>query len=199
MTNLIKKIAFFTTLAIISTAVLADDGFSFYGGISKTYASGAEPWVANNSGSEIEGSPWGYFAGVDYTKNQYFMGLEANILQPHCQNDISPCGADNMQGIHEPDSEYYNFIDLKDIKVRLGTELKSNKTKLYLIGGISTGVWDDDTTLSKANATLVGVGAEVQLYEGLRMSAERIQRTSNSGSEYKFNLNSNQLRLLYRF
>ena len=127
------------------------------------------------------------------------MGLEANILQPHCQNDISPCGADNMQGIHKPDFEYYNFIDLKDIKVRLGTELKSNKTKLYLIGGISTGVWDDDTTLSKASATLVGIGAEVQLYEGLRMSAERIQRTSNSGSEYKFNLNSNQLRLLYRF
>jgi hypothetical protein len=193
------KIICALALSVTATAGLADDGFSFYGGVSKSIASGDFDG-GRYTRSDFEGEPSGYFVGVDYDRNRYFIGLEINVLQPHCDYGDNSCGNDNLQGIHRVGYNYYNFVDLMDIKVRLGTNLGNDSTKIYGIAGLSTGLWSDDSSSwDAAEGTLFGFGAEYEIYQGLTIGGELIRRSSTAGSELDFGLNTTQIRMLYRY
>lgn len=156
----------------------------------------------NSSADELEGQSLGYFAGFDYDRDRYFVGLEANILQPHCDyydNYRGPCGDNNTLGIRVPGEVYENFVNLVDWKVRLGTNLGTDNTRLYGIAGVSTGLWDDDENYYGTTAALLGLGAEFDVYQGVAFGAEFISRASTSGSGLDYELNTFQVRMLYRY
>lgn len=144
---------------------------------------------------------------MDLNRGQTFYGLEYNRLQPHCDyyyNYGGPCGPNNQQGIGE-DDRAYSFMDLADIKLRVGRNFEGSKA--YFIAGGSIGRYDLDETTGPsgeqyygASGYLIGAGFEYELFKNFSAGGEFIARSIGiEGEAGRSQLSTFQVRTLYRF
>ena len=188
-----------------SFAFAADiENLSFYVGAGVSYVG---PGSLTFDGYDLEGTPFGQFIGVDLNRGQTFYGLEYNRLQPHCDyynNYGGPCGQNNQQGIGENDRAY-SYMDLADIKLRVGRNFEGSKA--YFIAGGSIGRYDFDETTGPsgeqyygASGYLIGAGFEYELFKNFSAGGEFIARSIRiEGEADRSQLSTFQVRTLYRF
>ena len=192
---------------LLTLFILTNSSFAFADGRENLsfYVGAGVSYVASGShfnGYDLEGTPFGQFIGVDLNRGQMFYGLEYNRLQPHCDyfsNYGGPCGSDNDQGINEKEYDnYYSYMDLADIKLRVGRDFERGKA--YFIAGGSFGRYDDDESYYDASGYLFGAGFEYELFKNFSAGVEYVtRRIAFEGEAYKSQVNTLQARALYRF
>ena len=195
-----KRILLTLFLLTHSSFAFADgrENLSFYVGACVSYV---VPGSFTFNGYDLEGTPFGQFIGVDLNRGQMFYGLEYNRLQPHCDyydNYGGPCGSNNDLGIYDEGSTWNSYMDLADIKLRVGRNFERGKA--YFIAGGSIGRYDWDGSDYGASGYLFGAGFEYELFKNFSAGVEFIARSiAIEGEADRSQVNTLQARALYRF